>query len=62
MDGDAAMKTFLSQAVALSLLRLMMDLLLPENDLKRYADLGAGLCMMLCMLSSLHNALRFIEP
>lgn len=56
------MKTFLSQTVALSLLRLMMDLLLPENDLKRYADLGAGLCMMLCMLSSLHNALRFIEP
>lgn len=53
------MKPFLSQAVALSLLRLMMDLLLPENDLKRYADLGAGLCIMLCMLNSLHKAFRF---
>lgn len=56
------MKPFLTQAVALSLLRLMMDLMLPENDLKRYADLGTGLCMMMCMLSALQKALRLLEP
>lgn len=51
------MKQFLWQATALSLLRMMMDLLLPDNDLKRYADLGAGLSIMLCMLQALQGFL-----
>lgn len=52
------MKEFLMQTTALSLIRLLMDLMLPENDLKRYADLGAGLCMMLCMLATLRRLLQ----
>lgn len=55
------MKEFLTQTIVLSLLRLMMDLMLPENDLKRYVDLGAGLCMMLSMLFALQRMLSFFS-
>lgn len=44
------MKEWIAQTAALSLIRLMMDLMLPEGDAKRYADLGVGLCVMLCLL------------
>lgn len=46
------MNEMIVQTVALSLLRLMLDLILPEGDTKRYADLGVGLCVMLCLLRS----------
>lgn len=55
------MKEMLMQTVSLSLLRLIMDLILPEGDAKRYADLGVGLCVMLCLLrtfSRLFHALK----
>ena len=48
------MKEFLTQTIVLSLLRLMMDL-------KRYVDLGAGLCMMLSMLFALQRMLSFLS-
>ena len=47
------MKEFLLTAVGLSLMRLIMDLALPEGEISRYADLGAGLMMMICMLRAL---------
>ena len=52
------MKEMILQSAALALIRMIMDLILPESDLKRYADLGAGLCMMLCMLQSLQRMLH----
>lgn len=52
------MKEMLLQGTALALIRMIMDLILPENDLKRYVDLGAGLCMMLCMLHTLQRILH----
>ncbi len=54
------MKEMILQGTALALIRMIMDLILPENDLKRYADLGAGLCMMLCMLHTLQRMLHLL--
>lgn len=51
------MKEMLLQSAALALIRLVVDLILPDSDLKRYVDLGAGLCMMLCMLHAMHRLL-----
>ncbi len=51
------MKEWMQKIAALSLLRLMMDLILPDNDTKRYADLGVGLLTMLCMLHALQQIL-----
>ena len=36
--------------IGLSLIRLLLDGLLPEGDTARYADLGLSLAMMLCIL------------
>ncbi len=47
------MTGFLRQIIGLCLLRLLIDLLLPEGDAARYAALGVELCMMLCMLRCL---------
>ena len=48
------MNGFMQKIVGLCLL----GLLLPENELRRYADLGAGLCLTLCMLRALQALLR----
>lgn len=55
------MRSFLQSIVGLGLARMLMDLLLPEGDSRRYADLGAGLCMTLCMLRALLALLRGIQ-
>lgn len=52
------MNEFLRNIVGLCLMRLLMDMALPEGDVRRYADLGAGLCLTLCMLRALTHALR----
>ena len=44
------MKDFLHQMAGLCLMRLLMEMMLPEGDMKGYAQLGTGLMMMLCML------------
>ncbi|MBQ7520629.1 MAG: hypothetical protein IJU12_09930 [Clostridia bacterium] len=44
--------------IGLSLIRLILDGLLPEGDAARYADLGLGLTMMLCMMNGLGTLLR----
>ena len=54
------MRAFLRNIVGLCLMRLLMDMALPEGEARRYADLGAGLCLMLCMLRTLRQALRGI--
>ncbi len=44
--------------IGLSLIRLLLDGLLPEGDAARYADLGLSLAMMLCILGGLMGLLR----
>ncbi len=53
------MKAFLLQTCTLALMRMMMDMVLPDGDTKRYVDLGAGLLLMMCMLDALGNVLPF---
>ena len=55
------MKEMILQSAALALIRMIIDLILPENDLKRYVDLGAGLCMMLCMLGTMQHLLQLLK-
>ena len=52
------MREFLQRIIGLALLRMLLDLLLPEGDNRRYADFGAGLCMTVCMLQALQGLLR----
>lgn len=52
------MSEFLSKIAGLCLMRMMLDMALPEGDARRYADLGVGLTMMLCMLRALTTLLR----
>jgi hypothetical protein len=51
------MTLFLRRIIYLSLARMILDMLLPEGDAGRYADLGVGLCMMLCMLEEIRSIL-----
>ena len=52
------MMDFLRQLTGLCLVRLALDFMLPEGDAARYADLGAELCMMLCMLRGVYLVLN----
>ncbi len=51
------MNLFLKQLTGLCLLRLLMDLMLPEGESRRYADLGMGLVQMVHMLGALMRLL-----
>lgn len=51
------MNDFLRRIIGLSLARMILDMILPEGDAGRYADLGVGLCMMLSMLEALKSVL-----
>ena len=51
------MTAFLRKIIGLGLARLILDMILPEGDAGRYADLGVGLCMTLCMLEEIHKLL-----
>lgn len=42
----------------LCLIRMVMDGLLPEGDSAKFADLGIGLCVMLCMLKAFLSLAR----
>ena len=52
------MSGFLQKIAGLCLMRMVLDLALPEGDARRYADLGAGLTMTLCMLDAILTLLR----
>lgn len=54
------MNGFLGKIVGLCLMRMLADMALPEGDSRRWADLGVGLSMMLCMLDALLSLLRGI--
>ncbi len=47
------MSVFLQRIIGLSLARMILDMILPEGDAGRWADLGVGLCMMISMLEAL---------
>ena len=47
------MNVFLRQLSGLCLIRMLMDLMLPEGDSRRYADLGMGLVQLLHMLGAM---------
>ena len=51
------MNLFLKQLTGMCLLRLLMDLMLPEGESRRYADLGMGLVQMVHMLGALMRLL-----
>lgn len=51
------MSLFLRRIVCLSLARLILSMILPDGDGGRYADMGVGLCMMLCMLEAIRELL-----
>ena len=53
-------RTMLLNLLLIVFLTMLLDLLLPEGDSRRYADLGAGLCMLLCMLRTVFSLLRGI--
>ena len=52
------MSAFLQTAAGLCLTGLLMDMILPEGDSRRFAELGVGLSMTLCMLRTLLLLLR----
>lgn len=52
------MKPFLRNVAMLSLMRLMMDLLLPEGAMRRICDVIVGLVLMLSMLGALQQLLH----
>ncbi|MBR1586531.1 MAG: hypothetical protein IJ662_13405 [Clostridia bacterium] len=52
------MNEFLRLLTGLCLMRLTVDLALPEGDASRYADLGAGLLTLLCILRAALALLR----
>ena len=47
------MNLFLKQLAGLCLIRLLMDLMLPEGESRRYANLGMGLLQLMHMLGAL---------
>lgn len=51
------MAVFLRRIIGLCLIRMILDMILPEGDAGRWADLGVGLCTMLCMLQALGSLL-----
>lgn len=52
------MKDFLREMIGLCLIRMVTDGLLPEGDGAKFADLGLGLCEMLCMLKAFLSLAR----
>lgn len=52
------MTEFLHQMAGLCLMRLLAGMMLPEGEMKGYAEWGAGLMMTLCMLRLLSRLLR----
>ena len=48
------MKEFLQAMAGLGLIRLVMDMALPEGESRQYADLFVGLMMMTVMLRWLY--------
>ena len=51
------MNAFLRQIIGLSLIRIVLDAALPEDDTGRFSSLGMELAMMLCMLRALAGLL-----
>ena len=51
------MNAFLRQIIGLSLIRIILDAALPEDDTGRFSSLGMELAMMLCMLRALAGLL-----
>lgn len=52
------MKEFLQSVAGLGMIRLLMDLALPEGESGKYADLGVGLMMMALMLRAFAALIR----
>ncbi len=52
------MTGYLTTLTGLCLIRLIVDMILPEGESRRFADLGAGLLTMLWTLRALISLLR----
>lgn len=52
------MKAFLRNIAIMSLMRLLLDMLLPEGAMRRIGDVVVGLVLMLSMLRALQQLLH----
>ena len=52
------MKMFLRHVAMLSMVRLLMDMLLPEGAMRKIGDVIMGLVLMLSMLGALQRLLH----
>lgn len=52
------MKNFLQMVIGLGMVRLLIDMALPDGEGRGYADLGVGLLMMLSMLRFFARLIR----
>ncbi len=52
------MSRFLRALAGLCLMRMLLDMMLPEGEAKNYAGLGVGLMLMLAMLQALLSLLQ----
>jgi len=55
------MNGYLRQMIGLSLLGMLLDMILPEGEGRKYAELGLELSLMLCMLRGLNTLLGFLK-
>ena len=54
------MNGFFRSLAGFGLLWMALDWLMPENEMRPYVELGAELCLMLCMLQAFRGILRGI--
>ena len=55
------MNGYLRQMIGLSLLGMLLDMILPDGESGKYAELGLELSLMLCMLRGLNALLGFLK-
>ena len=53
-----SMRAYLPGVIGLCVLRMAIQMLLPDENLRRYADLGVGLIVTLTLLGALSDLMR----
>ena len=55
------MNAYLRQMIGLGLLSMLLDMIQPDGESGKYAELGIELSLMLCMLRGLNALLGFLK-
>ncbi len=55
------MNAYLRHMIGLGLLGMLLDMILPDGESGKYAELGLELSLMLCMLRGLSALLGFLK-